>query len=75
MGGANGFLEDLSPDTPRNKFFGKVVELKFVQHVKLCWFKVFLDVQDHLGQVQGQRQPEVGREQGQPQGLNSEQIC
>ena len=43
--------------------------------VQYSGFKVFLDVQDHLSQVQGQRQPEVGREQGQPQGLNSEQIC
>ena len=41
VGGANRFLEDLSPNVPRNQFFGKVVEAKVVQHVKLDWFLVF----------------------------------
>ena len=27
------------------------------------------DLQDHLGQVQGHRQPGVGQEQGRPQAL------
>ena len=44
---------------------------------KLGRFKVFADLQDHLGQVQGQlhgqRQP--GQEQGQPKGLISGQNC
>ena len=31
VGGANRFLEDLSPDIPRIKFFGKVVEAKVVE--------------------------------------------
>ena len=44
VGGPDRFLEDLSPDIPRNQFFGKVVEAKVVQHVKLGWFKVFLDI-------------------------------
>ena len=35
VGGAYRFLEDLSPDVPRNNFFGKVAEAKVVQHVKL----------------------------------------
>ena len=73
VGGADRFLEDLSPDIPRNQFFGKVVETRVVQHVKLGWFKVFPDIQDHLGQAQGHRQPGVGREQGRPQGLISGQ--
>ena len=63
VGGADRFLEDLSPDIPRNQFCGKVVEAKVVQQVKLGWFKVYPDIQDHLGQVQGHRQPGVGREQ------------
>ena len=66
VGGADRFLEDLSPDIPRNQFFGKVVETRVVQHVKLGWFKVLPDIQDHLGQAQGHRQPGVGREQGRP---------
>ena len=66
VGGANRFLEDLGPDTPRNQFFGKVVEAKVVQHVKLGWFKVFPDIQDHLGEVQPQRHQGVGQEQGLP---------
>ena len=73
MGGADRFLEDLSPDIPRNQFFGKVVEAKVVQHVKLGWFQVFPDIQDHLGQAQGHRQPGVGQEQGRPQDLIPEQ--
>ena len=56
-------------DIPRNQFFGKVVEAKVVQHVKLGWFKVFPDIQDHLGQSQGQWQPGVGQEQGRPQDM------
>ena len=28
VGGADRFLEDLSPDIPRNQFFGKVVETR-----------------------------------------------
>ena len=67
VGGADRFLEDLSPDIPRNQFFGKYVETKDVKHVKLGWFQVFPDIQDHLGQVQGHRQQGVGREQGRPQ--------
>ena len=75
MGGAGRFLEDLGSDIPRNQSFRKVVEVKIVQHVKLGWFKIFPDIQDHLGQVQGHRQPGVGREQGRPQGLISGQSC
>ena len=75
VGGANRFLEDLSPAVPRNPFFGKVVEAKVVQHVKLGWFQVFPDIQDHLGQAQGHRQTGVGREQGRPQGLNFWESC
>ena len=37
---------------------------KFVQQVKLGLFKVFPDLQDHLGQVQGHRQPGVSKELG-----------
>ena len=71
VGGADRFLEDLSPDIPRNQFFGKVVEAKVVQHVKLGWFQIFPDIQDHLGQAKGQRQLGVGREQGRPKDLTS----
>ena len=69
MGGADRFLEDLGPDIPRIQFFGKVVLAKVVQHVKLGWFKVFPDIQDHLAEVQRQRHQGVGQEQGHPQGL------
>ena len=69
MGGADRFLEDLSPDVPRDRYFETVVEPKVVQHVKLGLFKVFPDLQVHLGQVQGHRQPGVGLEQGRHQGL------
>ena len=31
VGGTNRFLEDLSPDIPRDRFFGKVVEGKVVK--------------------------------------------
>ena len=54
---------------------GKVVLSKAAGNEKLGWFKAFLDLQDHLGQVQGQvllqRQPGVGLEQGQPMVLIS----
>ena len=69
-GGANRVLEDLCPDIPRNQFFGKVAEAKYVQHVKLGWFKFFPDIQDHLGEVQPQRHQGVGQEQGLPQREN-----
>ena len=67
MGDADKFLEDLGSDIPRNQFFGKVVLAKVVQHVKLGWFKVFPDIQDHLAEVQRQRHQGVGQEQGHPQ--------
>ena len=58
---------------------GKVVLSKAIGNEKLGWFKVFPDLQDHLGQVQGkvqnQIQPGVGQEQGQPKGLISGQSC
>ena len=54
-------MKDLGPDIPRDRYFETVVEPKVVQHVKLGWFRVFPDFQDHLGQVQGHRQPGVGR--------------
>ena len=38
VGGANRFLEDLSPDIPRNQFFGKVVPGKVVKDDQLGWF-------------------------------------
>ena len=75
VGGADRFLEDLSPDIPRNQFFGKVVEAKVVQHVKLGWFQVFPDIQDHLGEVQPQRHQGVGQEQGLPQRVNFWENC
>ena len=75
VGGADRFLEDLSPDIPRDWFFGKVVEAKVVQHVKLGWFKVFPDIQDHLGEVQPQRHQSVGQEQGLPQRVNFLKNC
>ena len=62
--GADRYLEDVGPNIPRDGFFGKVVEGKVVKDDQLGWFKVFLDIQDHLGQAQGHRQPGVGGEQG-----------
>ena len=53
VGAADRFLEDLSPDIPRNQFFGKYVETKDVRDVKLGWFKGLSDIQGHLGQAQG----------------------
>ena len=75
VGGADRFLEDLGPDTPRNQFFGKVVEAKVVQYVKLGWFEVSPDIQDHLGEVQPQRHQGVGQEQGLPQRVNFWKNC
>ena len=75
VGGADRFLEDLSPDVPRNQFSGKVVEAKVVQHVRLGWFEVFPDIQDHLGEVQPQRHQGVGQEQGLPQSINFWKNC
>ena len=75
VGGANRFLEDLSPDIPRNQLLGKVVETKLVQHVKLGWFKVFPDIQDHLGEFQPLRHQGVGQEQGLPQWVNFWENC
>ena len=46
-----------------------------MQHVKLGWFKVFPDIQDHLGEVQPQRHQGVGQEQGLPQGVNFWNNC
>ena len=37
--------------------------------------QMFPETQDHLGQVQGLRQPAVGREQGCPQSLTFGQGC
>ena len=53
VGSADRFLEDLGPDITRDRYFEIVVEQIIVQHVKLGWFMVFPDLQDHLGQVQG----------------------
>ena len=75
VGGADRFLGDLSPDIPRNGFFGKVVEAKVVKHVQLGWFRIFPDLKDHLGEVQGHRQPGVGGEQRRPQGMIFWESC
>ena len=56
-------------------FLKKVVEGIVVKDDQLGWFKVFPDIQDHLDQAQGHRQPGVGRKQGLPQGLISGQSC
>ena len=55
--------------------FEKVVEGKVAQDDQQGCFKVFPNIQDHLGQAQCHRQPGVGREQGRPQGLISGQSC
>ena len=75
MGGANRFLEDLISSTPKKWVFGNIIEAKDVQEVKLGCFHMCLHIQDHLGQVQSQRQPKVGPEQGCPQVLISGQCC
>ena len=84
VGGADRFLEDSFNSfnsflnhlkVPRNHFFGKVVEAKVVKHVQLGWFRIFPDIKDHLGQVQGHRQPGVGGEQGRPQGMIFWESC
>ena len=66
-------------DNPRYCFLSKVVETKAVGNEKLGWFKEFPVPQDHLvqdqGQVQRQRQPGVGREQGQHKALISGHSC
>ena len=63
------FLEDLGPDIPRNQFFGKVVLAKVIQHVKLGWFKVFPDIQDHPDHRGSCQQVPGGPEPGHPKGL------
>ena len=60
-------------------FWAKNVSAKAVGNKELGWFKVFPVLQDYLGQVPGQvqlqRQPGVGREQGQPKVFISGQSC
>ena len=53
----------------------KVVVTKAVENEKLGWFKVFPDIQDHLGEVQPQRHQGVGQEQGLPQRVNFWKNC
>ena len=63
VGAANRFLEDLSPDMPRECFFGKYFEIKVVKYVDFSHFKVFPNSQDHpdhhgsLQQVPGGPEP------------------
>ena len=66
---SNKYLEDLSPDIPRDGFLGKVVETKVVGDDKIDHFMVLLDSQEHLGQVQMLQQVPGGPEPGHPQGL------
>ena len=47
VGSGNRFLEDQSPDIPRNLFFETVFETKAVGDDKVGCFKVFPDIQDH----------------------------
>ena len=69
MGGSNRFLEDLSPYITRDWFSEAVFDTKVVKDDYVGHFRVFLNSQYHLGQVQGQRKPGVNREQGQCKAL------
>ena len=69
VGGANRFLEDLSPDIPRDWFFGKVVAGKVVKDDHFGNFKVFPDSQDHPDHHGSLQQVPGGPEPGHPQGL------
>ena len=40
--------------------FGNVVETEVVGYEENIYFKLFLDVHNHLGEVQGLRHPGVG---------------
>ena len=45
---------------PREWLFGNVVITKVMGEDEISYFKLFPDVQDHLGEVQPLRQPGVG---------------
>ena len=49
--------------------FGNVVETKVVGHDKASYFKLCLDVHDHLGEVQSLRHPGVEHDPGESQGV------
>ena len=69
----DNFFHDMEGLTQERNLFSKVILAKAVGDEKLGWIKMFPDLQDHLGQVQGkvqrQRQPEVGQVKGQPKRL------
>ena len=69
MGGADRFLEDLSPDIPREWFFETVFETQNVQDDYIGHLKVFPDIQDHPDHRGSHQQVPGGPEPGHPQGL------
>ena len=56
--------------SPREGLFGNVVEIKVVGDDKNSCFQFFLDVLDHLGEVQAPR-----TDQGESQGMTFWQCC
>ncbi len=48
------------PGCPMVRLFGNVVETKVDRYDENSYFKLFLYVHDHVGQVQSLRQPGVG---------------
>ena len=70
VGGADRFLEDLSPDIPRDWFLSKIVGTKPVEDDYLGWTKVFPDSQDHPDHHGSLQQVPGGPEPGHPHGLS-----
>ena len=51
---------DRTKGNPRKLFFGNVVETKVVGDDETSYFKYFVDVRDHLGEVQQSKTPRSG---------------
>ena len=45
---------------PRKLIFGNIVQTNIVRYDENSYFKLFLDVHDHLGEVQSLGHPDVG---------------
>ena len=68
-------IKALTKGYTRECLFGNFVITKVMGDNEISYFKMFLDVHDHLGEVQHLRQPGVGHYQGVSQGLIFWQCC
>ena len=65
----------MNKEVPRAWFFGKVAVTGVVEYGYIGHLKVFLDSQDHLAEVQHQKDQGLGQEQGCPQRLIFLESC